>query len=122
MDDGVLLETSTLVYNSYATTSGTRCTYFAYFTLASDHTKFENFPPFSLLLFWKYKLSLFRTYNEIYVGNKAKTFKRHPEISEIYSTFMLTLHYNLGNIAFILDLIRALIYISCIFVTMNKSI
>jgi hypothetical protein len=91
MDNGVLPETKTLVELIRHYTSGAKCAYFPYFTPASDiaySTKFENFPPFSLLLFLKIQM-IFPSYiNEINVENKTKTAKRHLEISKIYSSFM----------------------------------
>jgi hypothetical protein len=100
MDNGVLLETKTLV-ELICHYIRDQMRVFSVFHACEWHTKFENFPPFSLLLFWKYKWSSVRIYNEINVGNKTKTLKRHLEISKIYFIF-ICLHYNLKNIAFIL--------------------
>jgi hypothetical protein len=75
--------------------------------LRVTYTKFENFPPFSLLLFWKYKWSLVRIWNEINVGNKTKTFKKHLKISKI-----LCLHYNLKKYRFYTGFSRAYFFTS----------
>jgi hypothetical protein len=59
MDNSVLLETKTLValIRHYIRD---QVRVFSVFHPCEWHTKFGNFPPFSLLLFWKYKWSLVR--------------------------------------------------------------
>jgi hypothetical protein len=50
----------------------------------------RKFPAIFIVVVLKIQWSLVRIYNEINVGNKTKTFKRHLDIIKIYS-----MHYNL---------------------------
>ena len=62
--------------------------------------------------------------NEINVGNRTKTFKRHLEISyNIYSSFMFV-YSNFKKYRFYTGFSRAYLHVVfvCIFVTLNKSI